>query len=402
MNILFLTVVKIKSLEDGGIFPDLLRKLRNEGHNVYIMSPTERRDKLKSHIIKERNTEILKVKTLNIQKAHLIEKGIATLAIEYQYLRALKFNYSNVKFDLVFYSTPPITFSKVIDYVKKRDNAFSYLLLKDIFPQNAVDMGMLKKGGLLHKFFLMKERKLYEISDKIGCLSQANVDFVLRHNPEVDPNKLEINPNSIDPKDNLITFEQKQNIKKKYGLPLFKKIFVYGGNLGKPQGLEFLFSTISNTKDQNLFFMIVGSGTEYDRVKKFFETKKPKNAKLLKGLPKVDYDILLNACDVGLIFLHKNFTIPNIPCRLLSYLELGMPVIAATDVNTDLNDIITKSKCGYWLESGDDEAMQKAISNMMSNQLFFNKMKINGLNLLHNEYNVSRSYDLILKEILNV
>ena len=402
MNILFLTVVKIKSLEDGGIFPDLLRKFRNEGHNVYIMSPTERRDKLKSHIIKERNTEILKVKTLNIQKAHLIEKGIATLAIEYQYLRALKFNYSNVKFDLVFYSTPPITFSKVIDYVKKRDNAFSYLLLKDIFPQNAVDMGMLKKGGLLHKFFLMKERKLYEISDKIGCLSQANVDFVLRHNPEVDPNKLEINPNSIDPKDNLITFEQKQNIKKKYGLPLFKKIFVYGGNLGKPQGLEFLFSTISNTKDQNLFFMIVGSGTEYDRVKKFFETKKPKNAKLLKGLPKVDYDILLNACDVGLIFLHKNFTIPNIPCRLLSYLELGMPVIAATDVNTDLNDIITKSKCGYWLESGDDEAMQKAISNIMSNQLFFNKMKINGLNLLHNEYNVSRSYDLILKEILNV
>ena len=293
-------------------------------------------------------------------------------------------------------------FRSVIDYVKKRDNAFSYLLLKDIFPQNAVDMGMLKKGGLLHKFFLMKERKLYEISDKIGCLSQANVDFVLRHNPEVDPNKLEINPNSIDPKDNLITFEQKQNIKKKYGLPLFKKIFVYGGNLGKPQGLEFLFSTISNTKDQNLFFMIVGSGTEYDRVKKFFETKKPKNAKLLKGLPKVDYDILLNACDVGLIFLHKNFTIPNIPCRLLSYLELGMPVIAATDVNTDLNDIITKSKCGYWLESGDDEAMQKAISNMMSNQLFFNKMKINGLNLLHNEYNVSRSYDLILKEILNV
>ena len=66
MNILFLTVVKIKSLEDGGIFPDLLRKFRNEGHNVYIMSPTERRDKLKSHIIKERNTEILKVKTLNI------------------------------------------------------------------------------------------------------------------------------------------------------------------------------------------------------------------------------------------------------------------------------------------------------------------------------------------------
>ncbi|MFT5213156.1 MAG: glycosyltransferase involved in cell wall biosynthesis [Patiriisocius sp.] len=398
MNILFLTVVKIKSLDDGGIFPDLLRKFRNEGHNVYIMSPIERRDKLKSHTIKERNTEILKVKTLNIQKAHLIEKGIATLAIEYQYLRALKFNFSNVKFDLVLYSTPPITFSKVIEYVKKRDNAFSYLLLKDIFPQNAVDMGMLKKGGLLHKFFLMKERKLYGISDKIGCLSQANVDFVLRHNPEVDPNKLEINPNSIDPKEKVITLEQKQNIKTKYGLPFDKKIFAYGGNLGKPQGLDFLFSTINKTINEDLFFLIVGSGTEYDRVKSFFDTNKPKNAKLLKGLPKVDYDILLNACDVGLIFLHKDFTIPNIPGRLLSYLELSMPVIAATDVNTDINEIIEKNKCGYWLESGDDEAMQVAISNMMNNEPYFKEMKINALKLLQDKYSVSRTYNLIMKE----
>lgn len=402
MNILFLTVVKIKSLDEGGIFPDLLRKFRNEGHNVYIMSPIERRDKLKSHIIKERKTKILKVKTLNNQKTNKIEKGIATLTIEYLYLRALKFNFSNVKFDLVLYSTPPITFSKVIEYVKKRDNAFSYLLLKDIFPQNAVDMGMLKKGGVLHKFFLMKERKLYEISDKIGCLSQANVDFLLRHNPEVNPNKLEINPNSIDPKEKVITVEQKQIIKTKYGLPLDKKVFAYGGNLGKPQGLGFLLSTISNTKNEDLFFLVVGSGTEYDRVNYFFETKKPKNAKLLKGLPKVDYDLLLSACDVGLIFLHKDFTIPNIPGRLLSYLELGMPVIAATDINTDIKDIITKSKCGYWLESGDDKAMQKAISNMMSNQPFFNEMKINGLNLLHNDYTVSRTYNLILKEKHNV
>lgn len=200
MNILFLTVVKIKSLSEGGIFPDILAKFRDEGHKVFILSPTERRDKLKTHVIKERNTNILKVKTLNIQKTNIIEKGISTLAIEYQYLSALKSNFGNVKFDLVLYSTPPITFSKVIEYVKSKDNAYSYLLLKDIFPQNAVDMGMLAEGNFLHKFFLKKERRLYEISDKIGCMSQANIDFVKKHNPEVNPNKIEINPNSIEPK----------------------------------------------------------------------------------------------------------------------------------------------------------------------------------------------------------
>ena len=61
------------------------------------------------------------------------------------------------------YSTPPITFCRAVDYVKKRDNAQTYLLLKDIFPQNAVDIGMMSKQGIkgiLYKFFREKEKRL--------------------------------------------------------------------------------------------------------------------------------------------------------------------------------------------------------------------------------------------------
>ena len=133
MDILFLTLVKIKSLDDGGIFPDLLRKFRDEGHKVHVVSPIERRDKLDTHLFEELGAQILNVKTLNIQKTNFLEKGIGTLAIEYQYLKAVKLYFRKQKFDLVLYSTPPITFSKVVDFIKKRDNAYSYLLLKDIF-----------------------------------------------------------------------------------------------------------------------------------------------------------------------------------------------------------------------------------------------------------------------------
>ncbi|CAL2090784.1 glycosyltransferase family 4 protein [Tenacibaculum sp. 190524A05c] len=402
MNILFLTVVKIKSLEEGGIFPDLLRKFRDEGHKVFVMSPTERRDKLKTHLIEENNTKILKVKTLNIQKANLIEKGFATLAIEGQYLRALKSNFSEEKFDLVLYSTPPITFSKVIDYVKRKDGAFSYLLLKDIFPQNAVDMAMIKKGSILHRIFEKKEKKLYQISDKIGCMSKANVDFIVNNNPEIDISKLEINPNSIIPRGKGISEDEAEDIKRKYGLPLDKKIFVYGGNLGKPQGLSFLIQTINEIKDENIFFLVVGSGTRYNYIKSFFDSNDPKNAKLLRGLPKKDYDKLLSACDVGMIFLHKDFTIPNFPGRLLSYLEMKMPIIAATDPNTDVGEVIEKNNCGYWLESGDIVAMKKAITNIISDKSRYIEMKENAWKLLKDEYTVDRSYKLIVSKVKNV
>ncbi len=113
-------------------------------------------------------------------------------------------------------------------------------------------------------------------------------------------------------------------------------MFIYGGNLGRPQGVGFLLETIRLTKRSDVYFLIVGSGTELKKIKEWFKENKPKNATLISILPKIDYDKLLAACDVGLIFLNKNFTIPNYPSRLLSYLEMKMPVIAATDPNTDI------------------------------------------------------------------
>lgn len=78
----------------------------------------------------------------------MIEKGISTLMIEGQFLRAIKKHFNDVTFDLVIYSTPPITFEKVILFIKERDLANSYLLLKDIFPQNALDLNMFSKKVL--------------------------------------------------------------------------------------------------------------------------------------------------------------------------------------------------------------------------------------------------------------
>lgn len=398
MKVLFLTMVKINSFNERGIYTDLLRKFSKEGHEVFVVSPIERREKKHTHLIKEDLGKILNVKTLNLQKTNVVEKGVGILTIEYQYLSAIKKYYSNVKFDLILYSTPPITFSKVINYIKKRDGAYSYLLLKDIFPQNAVDMKMIKYNGLLHKIFKSKEKKLYNLSDAIGCMSPANVDFILNHNPEIESSKVEVNPNSIEP----ITFDysevQKLVIRQKYGVPVNKKVLVYGGNLGKPQGLDFLLKTIENSSNENVFFLIIGDGTEYNKMNSWFRKYNPINAKLLKRLPKEDYDTLLASCDVGLIYLHPDFSIPNFPSRLLSYLEMKMPIIAATDCNTDIGDIIETANCGFKVLSGDTNKMNQVIAELMDK----NKHEIMGKHawsLLHSKYIVDYSYQSIINRI---
>lgn len=398
MRILFLTMVKISSFDERGIYTDLLRKFHSEGHEVNVVCPIERRENKNTFILEEDKGKILNVKTFNLQKTNIIEKGLGILAIEYQFLSAIKKYYSNVKFDLILYSTPPITFSKVINYIKKRDDAYSYLLLKDIFPQNAVDMKMIKEGGFLHKMFLKKEKELYKLSDSIGCMSKANVDFVIKHNPELNHLKVEINPNSIEPFERVYSNAEKEKIRVKYHIPINKKVLVYGGNLGKPQGLDFLLETIEKSTNQEAYFLVIGDGTEYNKINSWFTKYKPTNAKLLKRLPKEDYDILLAACDIGLIYLHPDFLIPNFPSRFLSYLEMKMPVITATDSNTDIGEVIEKAQCGFRVISGDIVKMNQVIENL----IYKNELEVlgnNAWNLLQSNYLVDYSYQRIIDKV---
>jgi hypothetical protein len=402
MNILFLTLAKMNTLSQRGLYQDLMREFSGHGHHLYIVSPTERRENQKTSLKSEGNTKFLNVRTLNIQKTNFIEKGISTISIEKLFLRSVKKYFSDVKFDLVIYSTPPITFTNVIKFIQKRDGAKTYLLLKDIFPQNAVDMQLMTKKGVLYKYFRNKEKELYRISDKIGCMSKANADFILHQNSFISENKIEINPNSIELQDFKELSEQERNtIKSQYKIPLDKKVFIYGGNLGKPQGIDFLIKTLEAKKDdERIFFIIVGSGTEYGKIKNWIDVTQPQNVFLLSALPKNDYDLLVQACDIGLIFLHKDFLIPNYPSRLLSYLEYKMPVIAATDRNTDIGSDIVNNNCGVSVYSGDINDMTRTIdifTEMDSSK--FEEMRQNSWDFLKKEFQVKKSYEKIINSL---
>lgn len=406
MNVLFLTLLDFESARERNIYTDLLREFVRHGHKVFAISPTERRKRRKTHVAREEGCVILKLRIGNTQKIGIVEKGISTVTIEPLFIRAIKKYFKGIKFDLVLYSTPPITFCRAVEYVKRRDGASTYLMLKDIFPQNAVDMGMMAKRGMrgaLYRYFRRKEKRLYGMSDRIGCMSEANVKYVLEHNPEVMKRNeraikisrkpiVEICPNSIEPVDMSITSKKRHELRDRYHIPQDKLVFVYGGNLGKPQGISFMLKCLhSQRENNNVFFLIVGDGTEYIRIKRYIEKYKPQNISLHQWLPKEDYDVMVAACDVGMIFLDHRFTIPNFPSRLLGYMQAKLPILAVTDSNTDIGKVIVENGLGWWCESNDVGKFDSILKTIDMGSLD----KGVGYDYLCFHYNVNKTYKII-------
>lgn len=397
MNVLFITLGRTVKVDVHGIYSDLMRKFHKEGHELYIVYPIERKEGKPTTLEEEQRVHYLGVHTLNIQKTNVVEKGIGTILVETQFKNAIKKYFKNVSFDLILYTTPPITFPNLIGELKRQNpKAKTYLMLKDIFPQNAVDLGMFGRGSLFYKYFRAKEKKLYKNTDYIGCMSPANVDFIIRNNPEVDKDRVEVCPNSLEliNKDN--EFNSREETLKHYGIPTDCPVFIYGGNLGKPQGIDFLIKAIAaNSNRQDCFFLIVGDGTEYHKIESWISDSKPSNVKLIKRLPKAEYDELASYCNVGLICLDHRFTIPNFPSRLLAYLENHMPVIVATDPNCDMGPIAQKNGFGFWCESNSESAFTDCVNKMLNSDI--KTMGETGYKYLCENYLVDNTYNAIMK-----
>lgn len=400
MRLLFLSMDSIYNIDVQGIYTDLMRKFWKEGFDVYIVTPRERRTGQKTSLTDSDRLHLLGVKTLNLQKTNVIEKGLGQVLVEYQFKNAIKHFFKHINFDLILYSTPPITVSRVVQFLRNSNpTAKSYLLLKDIFPQNAVDIGMLSRGGIkgfLYRYFRKKEKKLYALSDFIGCMSPANVRYVLEHNEEILLDKVEIAPNSYErTKSAKLSNEQSNSIREKYSLPKDKPIFIYGGNLGKPQGIPFLLECLmANNNREDCHFVIVGDGTEYNMVDCWYKEKRPKNVSLFQRLPKEDYDQLVQSCDVGLIFLDYRFTIPNYPSRLLPYLMEKKPIIAATDQTSDVGAIAEVNGYGFWCPSNDVNAFTQCLDKMMTADIA--KMGELGYQYFLSHYTVEHTYKAII------
>ena len=395
MKLLYIATSFPEPHKGATIYTDLAEALYEAGHKITVAVSEQPKNLSQTILKKERGFDVLRIVTGNYYDVSLIEKGITTLMIPIKMRQGISKYLGNEEFDFVLYEAPPVTNAKLVSWAKKKFKCPSYLMLKDIFPQNAVDIGMIKKNGLLYKFFLRKEKQLYDSASVIGCMSEANKKYILEHNAFINPNKVELFPNTKKLTDKYSS--GKYTMRQQYSIPNDACVFLFGGNMGKPQYVDLLCNAMVECKDdKSVFFLFVGRGTERHKLEKIIKDYDIKNALLLENLPRDTYEQITKECDVGLIVLHPDFTIPNYPSRILSYLEYAKPVLAATDNATDIKSFIEKVDCGEWTWSGDLGSFVEKI-RIMANSNNLSERGMKGRKYIENNLTVSQSVALLEK-----
>jgi glycosyltransferase involved in cell wall biosynthesis len=388
MRILFFTLVKMISMEDRGIYSDMVKEFVKKGHHVDYHFPYGKNFSLEGDKYSLNGIKI----NFKIQKTNnFISKYFSYKRLESLFSKIIiksKFDYN-----LLIIVTPSIFQTRVVKVFKKKYiNAKTLLLLKDIFPDNALDLGILSlkfPRNIIYKIFKATETRLYELVDKIGCMTELNSQYLVLNNYKVK-DKVFISPNSINP------YKIKLNLTRSdLGLPADKIIVTFVGNLGLPQNPIFIRKLI-DLSPPSILFLVIGDGS---LIAPLINIEIHKLRFINKILSQDEIDQYLINSDYGLVVLSAMFKIPNFPSKILSYLNANIPLLAFTNEFNDLKYLITNGEIvGHWQNSG----MLKESLQLLGNLTKFTFKKNNKIiHPIFKNFHIVNQVNEIIEKISN-
>lgn len=358
---------------------ELAEGLQERGHEVFVVTsvPAEpnlpKGIKAEAGVAKENGVTVIRTKVLPHHNVNFILKGISWLALPYLFFLQVR-KHVEGKLDIAWVHSPPLPLTIAANLVKKFCGAKFFLNLQDFFPQNAVDLGVLK-NRLLVRFFEWMERKAYRDADVIVTPSIAHRDFAHKERG-VPMGKINVVPHWID----LKSFEAAKRtgkFRKMYGLEE-KFIFVFGGILGPSQGLDIFIRIAEKLKKyKDLCFLFVGEGSEKERLINLTKSLGLNNVVFKPFVSKEEYPWLLKDADVGILSLTSANTTPAVPAKLMGYLAAGLPVLAFLHKESDGIRIVNDAECGLAAVSDDEENMARLTEKIYLEK---EKLKIYGEN----------------------
>jgi colanic acid biosynthesis glycosyl transferase WcaI len=339
---------------------ELSQELRRRKHDVTVITtfPEYNIDKdCLNKKINEKEIEggvnVIRVKTLPHHNVSYLLRGISQLIMPFQFIKKL-YRYG-IYYDAVVVYSPPLPLA-IVGFLARKLGAHFVLNVQDLFPQNAIDLGILKSK--IHiKFFQMVEKFAYKSANVITAHSIGNLEFIKKFNPLIS-HKLFVLHNWIDINQDegspivQINFRDRWKIKEEY-------IAVFAGVMGPSQYLELVLQVAKKMQDyEDLLFLFVGGGVERSHLEKLTLEMKLKNVKFENFISRDAYSNLLSICSIGLVCLSPRNKTPVVPGKILGYMAAGLPIAAFLHPESDAHDIIKVANCGI---SADSSQLQDCV-----------------------------------------
>lgn len=398
MNVLFIFSRHSKDPKDSTLTKDLSDEFHKKGANVYVMTMEEKRHGRETSMTVENGYNILRVQTGNYFNCKTrLEKIITILTLPYKFVSAAKTYLHNINFDLIVTHTPFVSSHRIIVPLKRYFHCPSHLILWDIFPQNAYDIGIIRNKYIFN-YFKRNELKMLGSYNKIWCMSKGNVDYMVSNYPELSRSTIDLLYNSSQIKD--LPNINKLSIRSRFGYRDNDVIAIFGGNMGIPQALDNVLNLASRVRGiENAQFLFIGDGTEFERLKVLALSMQLKNTKFIKQVAREEYEEITFAADIGIVSLDERFTVPNFPSKTIDYFKLKLPILASLDECSakDYGYFLTYiAKAGMFALASDEDELFDSYFKLYSDSNLRLSLGNNGRKFYEHELDVARAYKRIL------
>jgi len=396
MRILLLVVYYLPSTSSAAkLIHDLAVEFTNRGHEVTVLAPDYNTES-DLHYDYDGKVRVVRVKTGEIKNASRILRGYREISLSRMIWKKAKNFFDINSFDLIIYYSPTIFFGPLVKRLKRLFGCPAYLVLRDIFPQWAVDAGILKEG-LFYRILKRYEKINYDAADMIGIQSPANKQYFSAQGLE-KKYCLEVLYNWMFISER---YESSWHFRETLGLK-DKVIFFYGGNIGIAQDVDNLIRLAARLKNiPEAYFLLVGEGSEVTRLKREVQKVGLRNFSIHPPVSQNVYMGMLADIDVGLITLDRNLKTQNYPGKMLGYMYHAKPILASINPGNDLQDILRTHEAGLVCYNGEDEVFYKQALQLIENPDLRVRMGRNGRSLLEKTFSVSSAALQILSHFPN-
>ena len=319
---------------------DLAREFAIQGHEPVVLVPDEG---LQSTWALEtlEGIEILRVRALPTRDVSYLWRTVTEFMLPWAMLRGIrKSPFKAQRWDAIVWYSPSIFFGPLVTRLKRASGCRSYLILRDIFPEWAVDLGLLRRG-FAYRILKMIERQQHEAADIIGIQAPSNRPY-LSHLDGKQGAPVQVLWNWLGP-----ALNGGCSIDVNSTSLAGRIIFVYAGNMGVAQALDVLLDLAARLKDRrDIGFLFVGRGSELPRLRLIVGERRLENILFYDEVDPGEVPGLLAQCHIGLLTLDPRHKTHNIPGKFLSYVQAGLPVLARINANNDLVGLIEAQGVG--------------------------------------------------------